>query len=206
MAVVNDYFKWLYVFEPHTASRATQEALLKWVPHSQTISHHHASFREMVERNPETPFERLQGYDVICTVRNPFDVLVTGYHREHGGRSFSDWLDVMLKCPRAQVPLHRGLWQDASTFVYYEHLQEDLDWVMGSPILLGQNPAHKTEGKKPWQDYYSLDQMDRLLMFWQTFLDHFGYYLHDGQMFVDKDVRLRRTKRIGQGRLLTTWR
>lgn len=209
MALANDYFKWLYVFEPHTASRATQNALLKHVPHTQQASHHHATFREMVtcNRTGKTPFERFFGYHVICTVRNPFSVLVTGYHREHAGKSFSEWLDVMLNCPRAQVPLHRGLWQDASTFVYYEHLQEDLNWVMGRDVPLEYWENHKTEGKKPWQEYYTLDQINRLLMFWQPFLDHFGYYFHEDQLLVDKDVRLRRTKQIGHDpRLLTKWR
>jgi len=205
MAVINQNEKWIYLFEPHTASRATQKELMK-IEGSEEFGHHHVGLTEMTDprRQKTTPLATFAGFDVICTVRNPFDVLVTNW-KAGSSRDweFDEWIEFNLHQSIVNVPLHRGLWQQANIICYYEYLQEDLNFIMGREVPLGYNQGHITHGKQHWSTYYNKSNLNLLLMYYQNFMDSFGYRFSDSKrtsVEVDELIRQRRRRRIGYGR------
>ncbi len=205
MAVINRRDKWVFLCEPHTASRATSEALLK-LDGAEQFGHHHQDLLQLTNANKTgtVPLQSLVGYDIICTVRNPLDVLVTHWWISSNSRreewTFEQWITFNLNNQIVYTPLHRQLWQHCNSFCYYEHLQDDLNHVFKQDVPLGYDEQHKTKHKQHWRAYYSDESLELILMYHQTFLDHFGYIITARDMVVDGQVRDRRRKQIGQGR------
>jgi len=176
MAVINHTRKWLYLMEPHTASRATEQALCRHQRGSK-IGHHHISYDELIDsRRPHVNPKRVLKYDVICTVRNPLDVLVTKWEITNKTTPFIDWVLDNLEHPTLIHPL-KGLYTSANLIVYYENLQEDLRHVFKGSVELELNPKHVTKEKRHWSEYYNgQDAMVEILLNkFHPFNDYFGY-------------------------------
>ena len=193
MAVINYNRKFVYLFEPHTASRATQLTLKRDVADTSIVGHHHIAMEHLtaIRRQHIVP-RRTKDFKVITTVRNPFDTLVTRWlHGEHKRKSIEEFVDLCWD-HEAMAPA-RGLYKEASLFCWYEHLQNDLRWMFKTPGLdLGWNPLHKTEGKKPWQDNYTFQLYDRIRQRpdWIAYMNRFGYRVElDGYVELDMWVR-----------------
>jgi len=77
MAVINHTKKWIFLMEPHTASRAVAAALVTQAGGA-NFGHHHMDTERMVQRDRQmiSP-KKLAEYTIISTVRNPFDMLIT---------------------------------------------------------------------------------------------------------------------------------
>lgn len=203
MALHNIQDKWLYLMEPHTASRATVAALQQ-VDGSQ-IGGHHARISNLTGRDRKH-IRDISVYDIIaCTVRNPFDVLVTRW-RIGSGRNdpFHEWAWKNRDHIVVSEPLH-GLWKDANSWLYYEHLSSDLNYVFGQELDLGYDDNHKTDSKEGWSDYYDQDGGE----VWDYVMEHhysgfcqmFGYSFHkneDGKRIcsIDPTSRKKLTRRI----------
>ncbi|MHA2264766.1 MAG: hypothetical protein ACXAEN_20435 [Candidatus Thorarchaeota archaeon] len=208
MAVINQREKWLFLCEPHTASRACSSALLQ-IDESREIAHHHATLAEITnpQKQGTTPLERLLGYDVVSVVRNPLDVLVTSWLASSNSRrdewaDFGEWLRFHIHGETVRNPLHRGLWQQCNIVCYYEHLQDDLNHVFDREVHLLYNTAHKTKRKQHWSNYYDKSLLDLVLLYYQSFLDHFGYEFTKNrrEVVIDPVVRKRRSRKVGYGR------
>lgn len=204
MAIINRQEKWLYLMEPHTASRGTAAALLK-LEGCEQFGMHHSSLLDLV--NPgnawASQLESLIGYKIISTVRNPLDVLVTHWWASRNSRredwlSFEQWIEHCLYTPVVQQPLYRGLWEYANTNCYYETLQEDLNYVLERHVPLEYNEQHKTKHKKHWRTYYTDRLLDLVLRYHQPFLDKFGYYFDGDDMGFDFFVRETRMRPLSQ--------
>jgi hypothetical protein len=177
MAVINMERKWLFLFEPHTASRWTKRALTS-IKFSE-IGHHHIDIPELTNwRRQHIPKHRILDFKVMATIRNPFDVLVTKWRfGPLRDKSFREFFEERKETPEVMTPL-KGLYKQASTIFYYEHLQSDLDYVFGGMLNLpDRNTAETTEGKKPWQEYYrgEFGMVRHLMDTWQSFLSISGY-------------------------------
>lgn len=168
MAVIQRREKWLYLFEPHTASRTTQRLLRAMG--GEKVGGHHAN-REGLRRH--IPVR--QRMDVIVTVRNPIDVLVTKWHKNSEGTEFNEWVATNVNRPFIRDPL-TGVWQDGTTFCWYENLEEHLNRVFQrNDLTLGYDPNEKTEGKRPWWTYPDEKTIDLLVSNFREFLDKFAY-------------------------------
>ncbi len=193
MAVINYDRKFIYLFEPHAASRATQDALKEYVAGTSTVGHHHISMEHLTSwRRQHIEPKRVKTFKVITTVRNPFDTLITRWkHGEHKNKSLEDFVDHTwdheLTAPA------KGLYEEASLFCWYERLQDDLRLMFTRPNLdLGYNPLHKTPEKKPWQDYYTFKLFDRVCQRpdWIDYMNRFGYRVEfDGYVELDMYAR-----------------
>ena len=218
MAVVNHQRKWLYLMEPHTASRAVCEFLKKNCGGSE-VGHHHIDLPELVDRSRcHLDPRAIKDYDVLCTVRNPFDTLITkwrysgkgGMRKERAetvARNHNMTVEELLESPlNKSQPLHewvmgnvdhpnlndpsRGLVYNANKVVYYEYLNDDISFTFGRPLEVPCNQKHVTEGKEPWQTYYR-DQpelVEYLIEKWSGFLDQFGYRITGFGMDFDIEV------------------
>lgn len=212
MAIVNQRQKWIYLMEPHTASRAVADALMAGGGCGQ-LGHHHIGVPELTDRRRTQLIQNINEYDIICTVRNPLDVLVTQYKfTPHAKESddanyipFYTWVRRGIEADSEAVtnPM-MGLWKDCTKFVYYEHLEDDLEHVFGKKVDLGLDPTHVTEGKLPWQDYYSgpvgEEILDVLMPLYSGFMAQFGYELFIGEndirCFMDNEIREQRCQKL----------
>lgn len=202
MAIINHTYKWLFLCEPHTASRATSEALLK-LPGSESIGHHHQTLTQLTDpqKQDTLSIEDLAGYDTICTVRNPLDVLVTHWRVSSNSRrdqwTFEKWLRFNIHTPMVNIPLHRMLWSHCNIICYYEHLQEDLDKVFNQHVPLQYNEQHKTRHKEHWSTYYDIDLLALIMLYYQSFFDNYGYcWSSNTCVEVDQSVRQKRVQKL----------
>lgn len=193
MAVINYNRKFIYLFEPHAASRATQIALKEYVAGTSTVGHHHIAMEHLTSlRRQHVNPRRTKDFKVVTTVRNPFDTLITKWqHGEHKTKPIEEFVD--LAWDHTSLSPGLGLYKEASLFCWYERLQEDLRWMFKNPELdLGWNPLHKTEDKKLWPTYYSFSLFHRLSRRpdWIDYMNRFGYCVDfDGYVELSKNVR-----------------
>lgn len=188
MAVLNQQKRWLYLMEPHTASRAVSKALLYQLECGE-FGHHHISITELTDRRRTPTLHNLHEWDIICTVRNPFDVLVTQWkmsgasekpmtedeiNRRWGNdkrklrrmakqanmyKPFIEWVHGGINRFEDHICTPlRGLWRDTTSVCYYEHLQEDLNLTFNTRLTLPRNQAHVTKGKKHWSEHWTGDR------------------------------------------------
>jgi len=206
MAYINTAKKWLYLFEPHTASRATT-VILDMLGGSK-IGHHHIGIPELTNvRRQHIAANQIAGMDVIVTVRNPFDVLITRWmNTEHRDKPFERWFDKYKHHEAVTTPL-TGLYASATRICWYENLENDLYWVLTGlepakpkPKKLERNSKHVTTGKKNWNTYYTPEMIQQLLPHYDGFLQQYGYKLHldkaHPRMELDQETRKRHCRPI----------
>ena len=180
MAVIHRKQKWMYLFEPHTASRATQRLLASIG--GKPCGAHHDGVTKMRTRLRQ---QHISEYDIGVTVRNPIDTLVTRYIKNNlEGLGFDEW----VKVHKIKEPL-TGIWRGGTTYCWYENLQADLNHMFhrnssnDSDFVLEYFDLDKTPGKQPWWTYPSNETIDTLLVHFKPFMDMFGYefYRLDGE-------------------------
>lgn len=129
MAVVSQRQKWLYVMEPHTASRAVHSALMDSLTCG-PLGHHHADVLELTnkrKRGRVPLLNNVEDWDLCCTVRNPFDVLVTMYRTSAFGRPVRTDEELLIDCandPRALERLKKHNERNKTTHVPFG------EWVL----------------------------------------------------------------------------
>lgn len=229
MAVVNHMKKWLYLMEPHTASRATSQFLKEKMGASE-IGHHHIGVSELTnERRLHIKKKILYEYDILCTIRNPFDTIVTRWlYSGKGGMlserarkvarerkqtieefraseevvPLSEWIFTNVDHPTLLDPM-RGLYRDATNFIYYEFLNEDLSKTFNRDIQIPR--ANQTLTKSDWRSYYKSqpELVEFLLSKWGGFLTAFGYEVVNTpdrgiDVIIQSGVRDRLVRRINR--------
>lgn len=175
MAVIHKRKKWVYLFEPRTASRATERLLLT-LSGCQKHGAHHDGLPQVRPR-----IHNIDDFYVGVTVRNPIDVLVTEYVKDSRDHSFDEWIKTIGN-HHVPEPL-TGLWRGGNTFCWYENLQEDLRHMFQNMVRTSSRPdfdldfvkTDKTVDKQPWWTYPSEETLNALLVRYKPFLDRFGY-------------------------------
>jgi len=202
MALINTNRQWIYLLEPHTASRSTSIALQKLGFIS--VGGWHAKLAPLHEAGmiPDPT-----DYEVGVTVRNPIDVLITKWLKGRPKKiSLWDWM-------RETDPVYfrhplMGLWKTGTTFCWFEHLTEDLQYVFNNPtITVDFDPTHKCRedaslAKRPWWKYVQEDHrvLDKALRMYGDFMKVFGYHYAEWNgrphMFIDEDTRNKLRRQI----------
>jgi len=195
MALYHRDLKFIYLFEPHTASRAILEHLPKYVQGTAKINHHHIGIQEMTNwrKSILKPKDALEAR-VVCTVRNPLDTLLTRWRvGAFKDVSFRRFFDNQKDNPQIVNPA-MGLYLEAEYFCWYEDLEADLRWMFNrDELTLGWDDRHKTKGKEEWYTYYEKDMVDYLCDLYKAYLKRFGYNIEftDGRpvCHLDTDIR-----------------
>jgi hypothetical protein len=191
MAVVNHESKFIWFAEPHVASRASAEAILKYVPGSETIVPHHI-------RPDRIEFD-ITDYKIIANVRNPYDVLITKYLQPKPVPiSFVEYVDIYWYYPVLE-PCMRFC-DKATHICWYEFLLKDMRTVFNCPELeLSLIEKHCTQNKKDWWTYYTPEVFQRVSKHgdWKKYLSDFGYQVDiNGVTTILSEVRERLCKCI----------
>lgn len=169
MAIVNTKYKFIFLFEPHTASRSTRTAL-KTLEGSKEIGDHHITIHKMNRRNMLS--KREKDYPTISAIRNPFDHIVTHYFCSDGGRrTFKEWVSGYLN-NYSEIFRHA----DSDYFIRYEALPDSLNGIlkeMNAPEV--ELPyIGKTKHKPDWKSMYS-DEVRRLVEINLTNMYGYGF-------------------------------
>ena len=198
--MVNYDRKFFFLLEPHTASRATVTALKKYVSGTTEVARHHSDMEEILDwRRQHVDPKQVAGFKVVATVRNPFDALVTRWRKGScKNMQMSEFMDK--RWDTTDLTPGRGLWKEASSWVYYEDLEADLQWMFtDANISLGYDDSHRTPGKKHWSEYFSESEFNRVLtrLDWVNYLEQFGYTVnHSGDTLIDMKVRVKNTPQL----------
>lgn len=181
MAAYNRDLKFIYLFEPHTASRATLVTLQEHVKGTANIQNHHINMEGLTNwRRLKIPKKDALMARVIATVRNPLDTIITRW-RFSGFKDISFERFVMTnKNHQSVINSGMGLYLEAEYFCWYEDLEADLQWMFNRPEMrLHSNTEHKTPNKEPWWVYYQ-DKPDLFEFLAEThrpYCERFGYQL-----------------------------
>jgi hypothetical protein len=191
MAVIHEQEKWLYLFEPHTASRSTKEMCLAMGRELAGLGSHHVPLDVLLNEKDFTT--DLTGYAIISTIRNPIDVLVTRWAKRRQHVTFADWTWRFKGHAWYTEPM-RKLYKWCNIVVYYEVLRDDLDYVFQRRVELPYNENHKAPNKEPWYTYMDDKKVrDICLNCCADIMKTFGYEYGtiNGQptMWIDKATR-----------------
>lgn len=157
MAVYNRRFNYLFLCEPHTASRAVSQALLR-DSRSENIGHHHIGLKEIVQKRLLSP-KQIDQATTFSVIRCPYDWLVSAWFNFNQKSSFEELVYGFLKTGQQKTPLGRSLfWRSAGvrTNLIYHTLQKDLHNLLDSI----KSPRYYlpkvgvTEDKGHWWSYY----------------------------------------------------
>lgn len=158
MAVVSDKFKYIFLAEPHCASRAIRDALIE--QHGANgVGHHHMTRVHLLRK--EMINLRRQRYKFFSVVRHPFDVLLTGYYFTKMVIPFSDYLRWKLEHGLRFV--HDSKVLPSDTYIHFERLDVELDNLMdglNAPRIVLSHVG-KTENKPTdFMAAYSQEDID----------------------------------------------
>jgi len=174
MAVVSHAEKWIFLAEPHTASRACCSSLLKL---GEDVRPHHV--------RPHQMDFSTEGYRLIAGCRNPYDVLITQWKRpSERNLPLDEFITGYWNHP-STLPYFANV---ADQFVWYENLQEDMNLTFGH-VELDFDPKHKSEDKEDWWTYFDPQDFQRLAkrLDWKWYFKYFGYDIKlDGSCLINK--------------------
>ena len=167
MAVANDRWNFIFLAEPHTASRATRDALLT-LEGSYNAGAHHTDIHTLL-REKHLRRRKRSRYTTFCTVRNPADILTTLWLQLQPTcvsevRTFPDFIRHWgVKRPETFFFRHA---ERADQIIRFENLQEDLNIILRGlqvpSVRLGE-VIGATRNKAPWFRYYTIADLRYML-------------------------------------------
>jgi hypothetical protein len=176
MAVANEKWKFVFLAEPHTASRAVRDALLK-LDGSYKAGSHHISMEALLNYKSLRRRSR-KHYTTFCVVRNPADIMVTIWLQSSTRRDEGETLGEYIRRWGVQKPSSFFFCHAATAdeVLHYEDLQEELNGFLrlihASSVKL--ETVGSTEGKEPWFRYYTADDLEYMLSNYPE-IDQWGY-------------------------------
>lgn len=178
MAIANDKWNFIFLAEPHTASRATRDALLK-LEGSYNAGSHHSDIKTLLHQKHLHRRKRSR-YTTFCTVRNPADILTTLWLQlqptcESEDRAFPDFIRYWgAKRPGTFFFRHA---ESADRTIRYENLEGDLNFLLrglhAPSVKLGE-VIGATRNKAPWFRYYTIADLWYMLENYPE-IAHWGY-------------------------------
>lgn len=173
MAVVNHYFRYIFLAERRCASRVLSDVLMSKYG-SEFVSPHHASYSEVVDSRPALqlfPQYSSQEYLAFSVVRNPADILVS----MHKSNSFQEY---MQHISYSQSGLFFQHVHAADVVLRYENLEHDLNAFLrgrGAPeVTIPYKEEYVTGLKNPWPSYYEERDIDFILSVFPE-IERWGY-------------------------------
>lgn len=176
MAVINDQFKYVFLAEQHTGSRAMTKALMEQ-PGSRIAGRHHITLKQLLDRRYLQP-RQLDYYTIFCVVRNPADIMVTRWivSADQQSTPFPRYIRRVIEAwPNPNMVFFKHA-HTANFVVKYERLNDDLKRLAeqtGMPVptlpLVGKTPE-----KASWETYYTSDDLNFMLERYPE-ITKFGY-------------------------------
>jgi hypothetical protein len=165
MAVANEKWQFVFLAEPHTASRAVRDALLK-LPSSYKAGSHHISMRAMLNYK-NLRHRKHNYYTTFCVVRNPADIMVTiwlqSYEYTKQGQTLGEFIRRFgVNKPTTYFFKHAPT---ANHVLCYEDLQEELNCLLRSLYApsVTLDTVGPTKDKEPWFRYYTIEDLEYML-------------------------------------------
>lgn len=146
MALSNYPKNWAFTFEPHTASRATREALVG--AGAVEIGYHHASPSELGER------DNLHWW---ATVRNPFDLFISWWKVNPGFRHqpLREYVQSYFAVSDREPMFSRHAGHLRNTHVvFYERLAANLEDFHGATLPFNEDHVTRHKEKKWWEYWH----------------------------------------------------
>lgn len=160
MAVWNRKYGYLFLCEPHTASRSTLDALLTH-DESQEIGHHHVGIPEIHQKSL-IPRQQLKNALTFSTLRNPYDLLVTRwFYHDRCRHKFADYVRISHEHETIGGTIFwrtKGVKRHSFHELLPGSINELLAEVNAPPVQLSRRGV--TEGKPKWWTLYDKELLD----------------------------------------------
>lgn len=165
MAVINDKYRFMFLCEPHTASRSIRDILMTLETSRETSTYHHCDVPRALSNHFLTARQASEYY-YFATIRDPYDLLTTQWYISSPRRDqLFKWIRGYTKNMRHATLFWRFLFNkeplyNVKTFIRFEKLEEGLNQVLdqlGAPAvqLPERKDEYKTPGKTEWQHEWS---------------------------------------------------
>jgi hypothetical protein len=163
MAVANEKWQFVFLAEPHTASRAVRDALLT-IPGTYKAGSHHSPMDALLSHRGVR--HKRSYYTTFCVVRNPADIMVTIWLQSWEYRQGMTLTEFLHQFGH-DSPTHFFFRHAARTdeALCYEDLQEGLNCLLRSlhAPSIQLETVGPTEGKEPWFRYYTIEDLEYML-------------------------------------------
>jgi hypothetical protein len=169
----------IYLAQPRTASRSVSSYLKEHYAVRNHTGHHHLDVRECEWR-------RADGWQIVTTVRNHFDILVSWWH--HNPRWFrprdpNPTFEVFVwefarHIRNKFVAPGRMYWKYqpfATEILKFETLWDDLGRVLGTEIPSEERPHIGPSTRKPYREYYDEPLRRFVEEEWHQEMADYGY-------------------------------
>jgi hypothetical protein len=196
--IISDEHKYVFVELPWTASTAISKELCEHYG-GRRVLRKHSNYREFLKYARGEP----RKYFVFSGVRNPLSELVSIYvkyvtdHRANYSKD-KDWVsgkkkrryewvqengpsfaEFFLRFYRLPLENWSSLDHHRFDYVYrLENLQDDFAEILcriGIQQVRSLPLVHRTEGKAPWQSYYTPEAHNRLRFVCGPYMERWGY-------------------------------
>ncbi len=216
MAVLSERWSYLYLLAPRTASTATADTLVKqgageWIPPDDievdgeiVVQRKHSTTGDLIDYGL-LPEDRVRDLFVFCTVRNPFDSLVSLWSKKRSeyqpllddpdsfvnrlpgfrddmefvlNHTFSEWVEERLSDAKP-TSMYDGFVEHADAVMRFERLDRDFPQVMRRIGLrrLREIPVLNTTDSRDddYRRYYTHRARRIVQRVYGPDLDRFGY-------------------------------
>jgi hypothetical protein len=165
MAVINHKYRFVFLAEPYTGSRAVRDALCGLDGSVETNGDHHLGLRGCVDGGWLSHNEA-EAYTVFSTIRDPHDILVSRWLYHNHQRSFFDVF--VAKARRSEQTTYSGdlkptlFWRTAEQvdwFIRYETLHAALNVLLahlGAPVIKELPVVGRSLDKPDWRDMWDM--------------------------------------------------
>ena len=162
--------KVVFIAHPRTASSATGHTLLQM---GFTIWGNHHAFDWQLE---------FEGWVVGCTVRNPFDTMVSWYYNKPREESFDLWLPRFLSECHYLIDNHLMFYGQpyATHVLHFENLQDDFTCFCGDANLPYMTIPHRNVSQRKKAHFMTFYNFARTKLVIERFSDDFvnnGYHI-----------------------------
>jgi hypothetical protein len=167
MAVANGKWNFIFLAEPHTASRSVRDALLK-LQGSYKAGSHHVPIQALLNYRLLRHCQRSR-YTTFCVVRNPADIMVTLWLQSstyEQGETLAKYIRRWgTKKPDPFFFMHAN---QADEVIRYENLHEELNQLLQrlQAPSVKLEVVGRTQDKVHWYMYYTPADLKYML-------DHF---------------------------------
>lgn len=160
MSVINRARGYLFLCEPHCASRSVTAELMKHEG-SQLVGQHE-TYSRMLETGAIDESDSLLKF---CVVRHPADWLVTRYHHMTSwhGKGFRAFLRYLIDNDQLKDIIYTHP-PSCNRLIRYETLEADLNHILRRFGVLPEVllTIGQTKGKGHWRESYEAEDLDAL--------------------------------------------